>query len=395
MAGPFITRDFEIAAQLEAAYNTSPGALAGGDFFKSRTKFPFKRVLARLDRDSDMDNGQASVVTTQKGRESSTFSVSLPAIPSGNAATPTEPDADVFFEAHFGQKHKALANTTLAAGSTASSLNLAVGGGAATGVQIGDIIVVDVSAAFGLEARQVTSVAGDVVGVDRPLSAAPAAARVVTLGTTYRYSSAQLKSVHIWGYLNGDNFRHKTGGNIVKDFSLDLDFNNQTPEAMISLAGDGSPIATHATARPTPVTAGQPLAPSAGKVWVGSALGYLTKFGFKSNNGLELRQSTSESLIPTGIKRTGNKSRFSASAALDLLLTTGAVEGYFDNAANLTAYDVIVQLGVTPGQMVIIRMPKLIPDVDVSDVGEEVALSLAGKLYATTALDDEATICFA
>lgn len=390
-----ITRDFEIAAQLEAAYNTSPGALAGTDFFKSRSKFPLKRVLARLDRDSDMDKGQASVVTTQKGRESSTWSLPVPAIPSGNAATPTEPDIDPFCEAHFGLKHKALANTTLAAGSTATVLNFTTGGGAATGVQVGDIIVVDVSAAFGLEARQVITVAGDVITVDRALSAAPAAARAVTLGTTYRYSSAQEKSVHIWAYLNGDNFRHKAGGCIVKDFSLDLDFNNQTPEAMIALSGDGSAIATHATARPTPVTAGQPLLPSAGKVWIGTTLGYLTKFGFKSNNGLELRQSTSESLFPTGIKRTGNKARFSASAALDLLLTTGTVEGYFDNAAALTAYDVIVQLGITPGQMVIIRMPKLIPDVDVSDVAEDVALSIAGKLYATTALDDQATICFA
>ena len=75
MAGPFSSRQWELFAQLESAYGTSPGALAGTDAFKCRTQSPFKRVIARYDRDKDQGN-EASVLSTQKGKEHSTFEVS-------------------------------------------------------------------------------------------------------------------------------------------------------------------------------------------------------------------------------------------------------------------------------------------------------------------------------
>jgi hypothetical protein len=297
MAGPFSSRQHELFAQLEAAYGTSPGALAGTDAFKARAAFPWKRVVARYDRDKDQGN-EASVLSTQKGKEHSTYQVASDVIPSGNAATPTAPDMDPFFEAHLGLKHTATAHTTLAAASTTTLLKFTPGGGVASGVQVGDLIAVDVSAAFGVEVRQVTIVATDDITVDRALSAAPAAARAVYVGTTYRLSAAQLKTLHLWGYLDGDNFRHKTGGNSVKSMDLSCDFSSQTPVAEVTFSGEGKAVESHATARPTAVTAGEPLIPSEGKVWVGaSAALCAVKVGLKSDNALELRQNESCTLL--------------------------------------------------------------------------------------------------
>ena len=394
MAGPFSVREWEHFVQLEASYGVSPGALVGADAFKAHTENIFKNVVARYDRDKD-SGSSGSVLSTQVGKKHSTYSVSSDVIPSGNAGTPTAPDMDPFFEAHFGLKHTATANTTLAAGSTTTVLNFTAGGGAATGVAVGDIIVVDVSAAFGLEARQVTVVAVDVITVDRALSAAPAAARSVYLGTTYQLSSAQLKTLHLWGYLNGDNFRHKTGGNSVRSLDLSVDFSSQTPIAALTFAGEGKALETHATARPTPTTAGEPLLPTEGKVWIGaSAVLCVVKAALKSDNALELRQNESCTLLPSGVKRTGNGGNFNVTQDLDMMLTTGAVEGYYDNAAALTAYDVIVQLGISPGKIVAWRTPKFILDAEAGDQDGEVSLQMTGRAYALTTAGTEATLAF-
>lgn len=394
MPGPFLVRDHELAAQLEAAFATSPGALAGADFFKIQTKYPFKRVIARYDRDNDSDNDQASVITTQKGRESGTWEVSGDIIPAG-AGVPTKPDMDLFYEAHLGTQHLATAHTTLAAGSTTTVLNFVVGGVAASGVQVGDMIAVNVSAAFGIEVRQIPAggITGDAVTVDRALSAAPAAARDVKVGWTVRLSEAQLKTLHLWGYLNGDNFRHKMGGAIARMMALDIDFTGETPVGTNKFSGAGEKDAPHTTARPTPVTVGQPLLPSAGACWIGTTLTRIAKASVSSDNGIELRANQSGSLFPTGVKRTGNKSRYNITQAIEVLLETGAIEGYYDAADDLTAYDVLVQLGTVAGQIVAWRAPKFIPDVDVADIGEEASVSMSGRCYGTVG-DDELTVAF-
>lgn len=389
MPGPFRSIDFELFAQLEATYGTSPGALAATDAFKCHAKNPFKRNIARYDRDKDQGN-QASVLSYQLGKSSVDWAIEGDIIPSGNAATPTKPDMDMFYEAHFGSKHKGTAHTTLAAGSTTTVLNFTAGGGAATGVQVGDLIAVDVSAAFGVEVRQVTIVATDTITVDRALSAAPAAARAVYMGTTYRLSFAALKSLHLWGYLSGDNFRHKAGGCDVRQLDLNCDFTSTTPVATVNVSGGGLAVVTHATARPTPTTIGEPLLPPIGKVWIGAALYCVCKASLSSNNGIEQRMSESCSLVPTGLKRTGNGGRYAVTQELDLLLLTGTIEGYYDGETTLTAYDCITQLGIAPGAMVAWRTPKFVPNpVDTPDVDGEVALALSGKCYGLSAVDTE------
>ena len=396
MAGPWRTIDFELFAQLEAAFGTSPGALAGTDAFKCHALVPFKRVISRYDRDKDQGN-QASVLSTQKGREKSSWSLSGDLIPSGNAATPTAPDMDNLFEAHLGEKFTCIANTTTAAGSAGVTLNLTAGGGAASAIRTGggDLIAIDVDATNGVEVRQVISRATDVVTLDRALSANPAVSRNVYVGTTYRLLASALKTLHLWQYLNSDNFRHKTGGNIANAMKLSCDFSSQTPIAEVTFGGEGLQIVAHATARPTPTTAGEPLLPTEAKVFIGAS-GKLcaVKAGIDSNNGLELRESESCSLYPTGVKRTGNGGRYAVTQDLDLLLVSGIVEGYYDNASALTAYDVIVQLGVSVGKIVAWRTPKFILDADPGDQDGEVSLQMKGKCYGLTSVDTELAVAF-
>jgi hypothetical protein len=383
----YVKTDFEHAVQLEVAFNTSPGALAGADFFRCQSAFMFKREQARYDRDQDSDNS-ASVLTTQRGRESSTWEVTGDLIPSGVTGTPTAPDMDAFFEAHFGAKHTATAHTTTAAGSAGVTLNLAVGGGAASGIAIGDLIAVDVSAAFGVEVRRVVNIVGDVVTMNAALSADPAAARAVYTGTTYSYSKAATKTLHLWSYLSGDNLREKVGGAIAKQLKVDIDWGQETPVAKITFSGDAAAITTHATARPTPTVAGLPLLPSESKFFFGATKQCITKLGFESDNGLELRETESCGLTPSGVKRTANNGRFMPKLTVGLLRDTTTHEGYFDNADVLQTYDAIAQFGVGPGNMVAIAAPDWVPDADVDDTDGDVSISLSGRCYAVAGNDE-------
>lgn len=388
MAGPWLSRDNVHFVQLETVWATSPGALAATDAFRSRTRYPFKRNKSRIDRDQDADQNQASVITTQGGRESADFAYDGDLIPAGVAGTPTESDMDPFFEAHFGAKHKATAHTTTAAGCTATVLNFTGGGVAASGTQVGDIIVVDVDATFGLEARQVTNIATDAVTVHAALSAAPAAARNVYVGTTYRLLETATKSVHLWNYQDGDNFRHKVGGAVVQQLTAACDFTGPTPIATVAVSGPGEKIQVHASAMPTQTTAGQPLLPDKSYAFFAGVRTCITKAGFDSNNGIELRSNESCALFPTAVKRSGNSGRYMVNANVSALLTSGAIEGYFDGASALTAYDLTVQLGASPGKIVVWRVRKFIPDAVIGDQDSEVSLDLTGRAYGTSG-DDE------
>lgn len=389
MAGPFLNRDAEVFVQLESAWGTSPGALAGTDALKHTSGKAIKKVVARLDRDQDRDYQQPSVLTTQVGREKTEFNLEAQVIPSGNATTPTEPDIDPLLEAHFGTKHKATAHTTTTAGSTGTALNLTTGGVAASGIQVGDLIAVDVSTAFGYEVRRVTALPGaDVVTVNAAFSADPATGRTVKVGTTYKFLQSALKSVHVWEYLNGDNFRHKAPGTVVQNCEMEFDFGSDTPTGSVKFSGEGQAEATHATARPTPTTAGTPLVPDGSYAFVGATRNCMLKGSFKSNNGIELRENESCTLAPSGIKRTGNNSRYSVEAMVAMLLTTGTIEGYYDAQAALTSYDLILQFGKTAGKIVAVSFPKFVPDVPVADQDGEVSLELSGRAYGTSG-DDE------
>lgn len=389
----FVKTDYEHAAQVEATYNTSPGALAGTDFFRCQSAFMFKRVQARYDRDQDSDNS-ASVLTTQRGRESCTFEVTGDIIPSGVTGTPTEPDMDQFYLTHFGQKHKCTAHTTTTAGSAGTSLVLVGGGGAASGIAAGDLIAVDVSSTFGVEVRRVISIATDTVTVNAAFSANPASGRAVYTGTTYRFLKTSTSvSVFLWSFLSGNNFRESAGGCIPRQLKVDIDFTQDTPVASQTFSGEGANITTHATSKPTPTLAGLPLLPSESKFFFGATKQCLTALGLESDNGNELRQDESCSLFPTGVKRTGNNGRYNVKLTCSFLRDSTTHEGYFDNADILQTYDVIGQMGVAVGNIFAVAAPDFVPDAEVTELEGEVGVTLSGRCYGTTA-DDEIYVAF-
>lgn len=394
MAGPFVTNDFEHFGQLESAFDTEPDTVVGGDAWRDRTAFPFKRVLERLDRDQDKDNS-SSVHTTQVGRESSTWEIEGAVIPAGNSSTPTAPDMTDLFEATFGSKDVMAANTTTTSGSSGTALNLTTGGVSASSVAVGNFLAVDVSTSVGIEVRQTAALPGsDVVTIDRALSANPATGRNVYGSANYILARAQEKSLQIYSYLSGDNIREKIGGAIVQNMELSCSFTDGAPEVMVKFSGVGSKIATFSTSKPTPTLAGQPLVIDAAYLWAGSTKLCMTSCSLKWGTGLDLRNNESCSMYPTGTKRTGNGGKYSGTFEAEVLLTTGTIEGYFDAADTLASYDLLLQLGKTAGKIVAVRMPKWVPDTEIGEVDGQVSLKLSGRIYGNGTDDTELTLGF-
>jgi hypothetical protein len=397
-----LVREHELAVQAEATYGTDPGAVGAGDFFKaSANPDAVRRVIARYRRNKDRDYQQASVITTLKGREHSEVTIVGDLIPSGNATTPTEPDVDELIKACMGTKRKATAHTTTAAGSSGVTLNLTTGGGAASGIAADDLIAIDVDATHGYEVRQVNSIAGDVVTMDRALSANPASGRTVKVGTTYKLLNTALLTVYLKRFLAGTTKRYAVPGLIIPDLEISIDNASETPIAGITFTGMGKAETTHSDARPTPTTAGTVLLPTDSRVWFDAGASP-KKFCIAGNarlhinSGLELRMIESCSLQPSGVKRTGNESRYLVEMAVDLLATTGDEDtlAIYDAVQALTAQDVLVQIGKTAGQIAAWRCKKFIPDPQLTDRNGEFGINLGGGQCDGTNGDDEVFLGF-
>ncbi len=392
MPGPWTTNDFEHACQLESAYDTEPDAPAGGDFFRCRTEFPFERVQEFLDRDQEKDNS-ASVHTTQPGRESSTWQIEGAVTPSGTAA-PTAPDMTDLFEAHMGTKHVMTTNTSTTTGSSGTVINLATSGVSNSGIAVGDLIAMDVSTADGVEVRATAALPGsDTIHVSLAFSSAsPASGRTIYGSATYYFTRTNEKTLQLYEWLGGNNFRQKVGGAVATEMEISCDFSGGAPEAMVKFSGAASRITTHTNSKPTPTLAGQPLViggADGAYAWVGSTKFCMVKFALKSNNGLELRNNESCSAYPTGTKRTGNDGRYSVTLDMTLILTTTGVSDFFDNADAGTLYPVHIQLGKTAGKILGIYAPRYMPKVKVGSVDGQPALELSGRLYGNGTDDTE------
>jgi hypothetical protein len=391
----FLTREDELSIQAEVTYGTKPGSPASGDFFKhTSTRLGLSRVTEAYYRDRDRDFQQASVKQLFTGRQRSKISIDADLIPSGNAATPTAPDTKRVWKALFGKETTLTAHTTLTAGSTSTVLALTPGGGAASGIRTGggDIIVVDVSATFGLEARRVISRSTDTVTVDRALSAAPASGRAVYVGTTYQLDISVLPSIYLWLW-NGA-LKYQYPGIVISEGAIDCDFSARVPVTTQKFSGEGMPEIANADSRPTPTTAGNPQVPSSGKVWLGvtKVTPGIIKTGFSLKNGLELRDSESDALQPNAVKRTGNNSRYVVEQSIETFFTDSMQTAY-DNAKTLTAIDTLVQLGVSVGNMVVFSCPKWQPMAEDTEQDGELGLRLSGRALGTAG-DDEISLAF-
>lgn len=398
-----LEREHEIGVQAEATYGLDPGAIGTTAFFKHTTgPDAVQRVIARYDRDQDNDYQQASVLSTQKGRESTTIKLEADLIPAG-AATPTAPDIKALLKACFGQEHVATAHTTTAAGSSGTTLNLAGGGGAASGILAFDMIAVDIDGAGTYEARMVVSIATDVVTIDRAFTSNPAAGRAVKTGATYRPLNTAALSVYLKRFLNAATLRYAVPGVIVPDFTLSIDNAQGTPVGKVAFAGRGMAELVHTDARPSIVTVGQPLVPTDSRVWFGATkLCIAGTAQLHFNNGLELAENESCSLQPNRAKRTGNgNGRYTADLAIGLLLTTGTEDtsALYSAAQAFTYQDVLVQLGKIPGTgtgggIVAWRCPRFLPDPKLMSRNGEFGIDFGGGRCYGSAGDDEVVLGF-
>lgn len=397
MAGPFNDKDHEIFVEAEASYNDTTATPSAGDAIRTRTGFPFKRMKSRRDRDQEFD-GSASVHGTVGGKEKAEWEIEMSITPSEVTATPTPPDAFALFTAHMGSQDTGAGHSTVTAGSTTTVLQGTAGAVTAMGLAVGDFIGVEAPAGnttLGVEVRQVTVIATDAITVTPALSFAPASGRAIYAAVTYKLLRSSTGTVVIYSYLSGDNGRQMLPGCVVSDMEVTYDPSDDVPEAMVKFSGEGAKIIPLATTKPTGTFAGNPLSPTQAFAWIGSNKACVTNLTLTSNNGQEVRNNESCSLVPTGVKRTGNNGKYLINLAMDMLFTTGTVEGYYDVADDLTAYDVTVQLGVELGKIFAFRTPSWRPDVDRDAVDGEASLSLTGRCYsnASTA-DTEITVAF-
>jgi hypothetical protein len=394
MATYYLERDDELAIVKESPYGTSVNPVAA-DFFKhTSSSVSIAHALEETYRDRDRDGAQASVLTRLIGRSKSTIGIECDLIPSGVAAGAsalTPPDIDNLLEAVFGSRLTATAKTTTAAGSTGTTLNLATGGGSASGIAIGQLIGVDVDSTNGIEVRQVTNIATDTVTIDRALTANPVAGRNVYTGVTFRLSQSSLISLAAYLF-NGAAQKYKVPGIALNECDFSINLGENVPVGKFRFTGEGLPETTHAVARPTPTTNGVPLVPSLGKIWLGATRYPVVTAGFNVKNGIELRNNESDGLVPTALRRTGNNSRYVVEGSIEAYLTSDLVATY-DAAKTRTAIDAIVQLGATAGAIFAWRLPKWGPRAERMSQGGELGIRLSGRALGTSA-DDEITCAF-
>ncbi len=391
----FLLNENELAVAKESTYGTEPGSPgpAAGDFFKhTSTHVGIVPVQSVQPNDRQRDGASASVYSQFRGRKMSNVSIETDLIPSGNASTPTAPDVDVLFEALMGGKHVASAHSTLTSGSTSTVLKLATGGAAAMGIEVGDLIGVNVSTTYGIEVREVTAINTDDVTVDRALSAAPASGRAVYGGTTYTLDHTAFISLYLWLFGSGTGYRHAVPGVCVQDFTLSLPFTQDVPMASLAFTGMGKFETDHTRSRPTPTTAGTPLAPIVASAWLGTSKACVTATNLRINNGLTLRNNESCTLEPSGLRRTENNARWLVEMGLDAYLTDSNLSLY-TAGRTLGAIDTLVQLGDSVGNMFAWRCRNWQPRSERFELDTEVGLRLSGRAFAV-AENTEVTVAF-
>lgn len=383
------TREVELAVQEETAYGTSPGSPVAGDFFKHTSRLHFTPEIARYFREEDGSVGQGSVLGVQEGRQRCGVRIEVDACPSGTGIT--APDIDLLLKNALGTKLAATANTTTGAGSSGTSLVLTTGGGASSGLAVGQLFAVDVDSTYGIEVRRVVNLVTDTVTMDRALSTDPASGRNVYVGTTYKASFSAMESLFLWQYIS-TNVKHAIPGLILPEYEIAIDYNSDTPIVKQSFAGVGKQETTHTESRPTPTTAGDPLLPAEGKVWIGATKLCIVQASLRTNNGRALRENESCGLYPSGVKFTGNNGYTSVEQDLQMLLSTGDTDtsAIYNAAKSAVAspLDVIVQNGTTAGKIVAWNTPKFIPVPERVELEGEMGVRLAGRCIGTAGDDD-------
>lgn len=390
-----LTRDTTLLAGLESTWGVDP-VLSGADAFdhKVLTGVGFERNIARYNRTDDRSPAVADILSTQRGRESTAVEVAADLVPSGNSITPTAPDIDPFFHALFGARSTLTAHTTTDAGSAGTSLVLAPGGGAASGIPTGGgcLIACDVSALVGVEVRYVVSRTVDTVTLNRAFTSDPAAGRAVYVGTTYRLDQAATNSLWLSAFSGAGNYlRYAVPGTVIQSGGITINGAQDTPVVGVTFSGMGAAAVAHTLDYPTLVTSGLPLIPQTSKIWIsGDGSARVVNATLNITNTLELRMNAINSITAVGVKRTANGGRYAHTMGLDIIYepSGGAVvRDMYLNHPLLQAYDVIVQLGTMPGDMAAWYCPHWVPDVPAGSTDGEMSFNSTGPCYGVVGDD--------
>lgn len=217
----------------ESAYNVgTPDTLASTDAIR-HLQLSLSGKNNR--RPSPEKSGTPDVAQSLPSRKTATWNLSqVMWQPSGTLGTPS--DVARLIKAAFGAQHTIAAglNTTIASGALATGATLT----SATGLQVGDLIVLTVASGARREVSRIKTVAGAVVTWDA-LSVAPDLPGKAVAGVTFNLSNVLADSLAVYKYYNAGGFKQFTGGSIADQITITFD---GSTEVMLAFQGPAAQL---------------------------------------------------------------------------------------------------------------------------------------------------------
>lgn len=299
--------------------------------------------------------------------------------PSGTLGTIS--NAGKFLKAGFGANHVLSLSTTVASSPLATGCTLTSG----TGVAVGDLVAVEVTAGV-FEVTRLLTVAGADVTWD-PLSAAPSIGADVLNGITYKLASNLTESLSIYKYYNAGGFKQAAYGSVVNQMQVNFD---GTREVLLSLQGPSARYADSSTGGGTVqnkpashTTVGSPASGLIGNFYVDGNAFLVIGAQVTVDNAIELRNKELGTAWASGIAGRGALRKVNVSITFYLEDTR-----LIGMANSITTGALRCIVGQTSGNMVAAVLPKV--EFEIPDIGNEIGpkeITVEGTALATSGND--------
>jgi hypothetical protein len=288
-----------------------------------------------------------------------------------------------FVKAGMGSNHVLSLVTTVAAGApTTTSCDLT----SATGVQVGDLIVLTVATGARREVTRIKTVAGVSITFDA-LSAAPDVAGAAVVGITYNLANNVTESLAIYKYYNAGNFKQASFGSVVDQVEAMFD---GTKEVLLALQGPAGRYADSSSgggtvqAKPgSHTTVGSPASGMVGNFYVDGTAFLVIAAKITMNNALELRNKELGTAWASGIAGRANLRQVKVSVTFYLEDTN-----LIGKANSITKGVLRCLVGQTNGSMLAALCPSV--EFEIPDVGNEIGpkeITIEGTALAVNGND--------
>lgn len=327
--------------------------------------------------------GTPDVQQSLPRRQTSTWNLSAAMWePSGTLGT--ESYLGPLLKGAFGAQHKITSglNTTVEAAPAPTTGGCTLT--AATGLQVGDLIVFTTGGGARKEVTRILTVAGAAITFD-PISAAPDVPGAAVAGVTYSLASNLADTFAIYKYFNAGGFKQAVYGAVADRVQMNFD---GTTEVRAAISGPGGVYAdsTFGTVQAKPgshTTVGTPASGLVGNFYVDGNAFLVISAQMTLENAIELRNKELGTAQASGIAGRGAMRRVGLSVTCYLEDTR-----LLDMANDVTAGVIRLVVGNTAGKMVAMVCPKV--EFEIPEVGNEIGpkeITFEGAAYATNGND--------